>query len=107
MPCRTEEPYEVKPKKPMETVHGLEAALCGILTELKGNYPFEYARILPNLDYREMGITEDELMEWWGTHMAKDEARRKREQEARMRETAKNAALAKLTKEERAILGLR
>lgn len=105
MPCRVDEPYEATPKKPMETVHGLEAALCGILTALTKNGDIQ--RAVDFFDSAEAGITADEIMEWWTIHQAKDEARRKREQEARAREDRKKAALSKLTAEERNLLGLR
>ena len=105
MPCRTEEPYEVKPKKPMETVHGLEAALCGILTAVEKGNNLEW--VMAHFDAKEAGISMDEVDMWWAKHKAKDEIRRQLEREAKEREAKKNAALAKLTKEERAILGLR
>lgn len=105
MPCRTEEPYEVKPKKPMETVQGLEAALCGFLTALTKNGDIQ--RAVDFFDEAEAGIEVEEVIEWWRVHQAKDEARKKREHEARMRETAKQRALAKLTPEEKALLNLR
>ena len=46
-----------------------------------------------------------EVKDWWGEHKAADLAREKREEEERQRNEKRRAALSKLTKEERQLLG--
>jgi hypothetical protein len=55
----------------------LSAALCGILSHLESNKL--YGKIIANLDYKEMGITREELQTWWAKHKREDKERRERE----------------------------
>ncbi len=58
-------------------------------------------------DYKEGGITREELFAWWKAH--KEEDRRRREQVRKAQEVAerRKVALAKLTTEERKLLGVK
>jgi hypothetical protein len=81
----------------------LEAALCMVLTKAQGNQHFDWNMY----DWEEAGIQRVWLLEWWKEHKRKDEARKRREARERREAKKHKAALAKLTKEERRLLGLR
>lgn len=110
MPCRDPVDWDTQP----ETRHGMriedfEAVLCGLFTALEGN---EQANdMLPlwlrNVDWKEAGVTRKKVATWWKRHKAEDEARRVREAAEKHKAELKAAALAKLTPEEKAALGIK
>lgn len=89
----------------------LEAAFCAVLTKMERDNLF--ATVLSDIDWKEAGVSRKFFDTWWKQHKAYDEQRRKRaaelllqnaEKEARKKQ--KEAILAKLSPEERKILGL-
>ena len=81
--------------KPELTKEALEAILCGIATKLENMGNLNTVTGL--VDWKEVGVAEENFFKWWDDHKAKDEIRREK--------ILKNA-LAKLTAEERKVLGL-
>jgi len=93
----------------------LEAMLCGVLTMLS-NSPLSLddnkgrpqmaslEHLLNKVDWNEVGITQESLMAWWAEHKAED-ARRKAAEQVILA-VKRRKALAKLTPEERALLGI-
>lgn len=101
MPCFDGGPTRPEPETPYEAI------LCGVFTFLE-NQPLDgtLEAVLENLDYKEMGVTEEEVRVWWEVHKAQDARRRERERKEREREEARQTALSKLTDAEKAALGL-
>jgi hypothetical protein len=77
----------------------LKAALCLMLTLHGVPNKFEDA-------VKDSGIKVEGISVWWKAHKRKDEQRRQREAEEKFQKSRKKAALSKLTKEERSLLGL-
>jgi hypothetical protein len=57
-------------------------------------------------EFRTALLENRELSHWWGLHLAEDARRAEEDERERRFATAKAAALAKLTPEEREALGL-
>lgn len=87
-----------------------ESALCQTLStfqehlkNMQKDYDDNiYTNPLDYLDYEAAGITREELEKWWDDHQALDKEHRERARQAQV----KRVALAKLTPEERKVLGL-
>jgi hypothetical protein len=62
--------------------------------------------LLTKMHPRDIRELPKEIQEWWGDHQELDRQREMREQEARERKRKKKAALAKLSPEERKVLGI-
>ncbi len=75
----------------------LARMLCGVMTTLKAYHP---------VIVRELCAEDKELADWWKQHQEFDRRRIERENADKAKKQAKNAALAKLTPEERKALGL-
>lgn len=80
-----------------------ESALCAVLTYCESNN----IDILPNIDYKEAGITRTLLTTWWRKHKEIDRLRREREKVLKEQEQLKQTAISKLTFAERMALGLK
>lgn len=111
MPCHSDygysssSHYERLYEEELKRNNWLEAALCASLTALNSNYDA--------LDYKEAGIKRADLIKWHDAHKIKDAERRAREAEERKaraekaaKTKAKKALLAKLSPEERELLGV-
>lgn len=91
-----------------------DAMLCGVLSSIyKLDGYIQNTMILQDyfsnsvgewFNEAEAGVTWDSVQQWWTDHKLKDEARKA--VEAAERERKREAALAKLTPEERALLGV-
>lgn len=81
--------------KPELTKAAIEAILCGIATKLENMGNLD--TIMGLLNWKEIGLTEEHFNKWWADHKQKD---------AERLENLRKNALAKLTAEERKILGL-
>jgi len=85
-----------------------ESALCQTLAALEkaiDSYNEEHGtnrNVLDQINYKEAGITRAQLSKWWENHKKLDAQHREQERIKQL----KNAALAKLTAEERKALGL-
>ncbi len=95
----------------------LEAMLCGVLSSLafldrygsarvqvEGMHIGFYDVVRDYFDEAEAVVTWQQLEAWWEDHQLQDRLRKQAEQQAV--EARKQAALAKLTPEERELLGL-
>jgi hypothetical protein len=102
MPCRDE---WYTPPEPYETYDFMEAALCGVFTELVKRKQF--VDVVESMDFAEMGVDKHDLLVWWKAHQKKDAARRKKEAEEKRKAELREQALAKLTSEERKVLGIK
>lgn len=52
----------------------IEAMLCMVLTSLQSSGAFQ--EYLESFDYKEAGVSRDELEKWWKQHQREDELRR-------------------------------
>jgi hypothetical protein len=95
----------------------LEAMLCGVMRSLAYLEGYEcsaapvaaarravYNAVHDNFDETECGVTWQQLEEWWEDHQERDAERRA--QEAFALERRRREILARLTDEEREILGV-
>ena len=110
MPCRgPDEDYpRVSPERLTELLN-VESLCCAIVRK----YPYMFAYLCPN-EWSKAGITREWAEAWWRKHLAHDVERRKQEEHQRKQEEhqreqeAKRAyALAKLSQEERDLLGIK
>ena len=93
----------------------LEAMLCGVLSMLS-NSPLSLddnkgrpqmaslEHLLNRVDWNEVGTTQGNLMAWWADHKEAD--KRRKEAEQILLGVKRRTALAKLTPEERELLGV-
>lgn len=120
MPCRDGGPMidydeERRNVQKANRLANLEATLCGVLTVLRDAEHVKdlfgdddnVGAVLDNVDWKEAGVTRKWAEDWWIKHQEEDIARRKKEAAERDAQAARRRALAKLTKEDRAALGLR
>jgi hypothetical protein len=89
----------------------IEAVLCAVLTKLEKDDL--YLSVLKDVDWKEAGVSATFVDKWWLRHKLEDEKRRLREakeaernREKEERRKQKEAVLAKLTPEERKLLGV-
>ena len=71
--------------------------LCRTLTHMEQSTLVSVDWLLKNPD----------IAQWWKDHQAADKARKEREEAEKRRTILRNAALKKLTKEERLLLGVK
>lgn len=120
MPCITyETPEEIRRSKELarerrlaplreeisvlgEKLRERDAMLCAVLTTIDRFGDLDL--IACNLDAREAGVSWDQISAWWQDHLERDAERR--HQEALRIEARRKEILARLTNEEREILGL-
>lgn len=87
-----------------------EAMLCAVLAAINSKVMF--AQIMAIVDENEeigttdAGISSAEIRSWWMKHQKADQARREAEAKQRRELETRKAALAKLTPEEKKLLGL-
>jgi len=107
MPCRdwtVEDEWRMKGAKEMSM---LRASLCAVLTKMETNMPKKtFGQWMDAIDWKEAGVTKRELMTWWEEHKAADSRRRVREAKEAAEKKIRDEALAKLTPEEKKILGV-
>lgn len=123
MPCISE-PYESESYQPigvlriareraererhiseeLKKIDFLEAALCAALRGLEyesGN------KMYLRIDFKEAGIEQTKLMDWYKVHKKKDAKRLEREKKQRLKKSALEKVNKLLTSEERKSLGLK
>lgn len=108
MPCIDEyADYEAQIKQ-REEASFTRAALCGVLTVLQDSVGWgQLDRImLERFPTEETGLDASQVLAWWDTHKIEDEKRRAEERARDKKEEARKAALKKLTKKERKLLGV-
>ena len=86
-----------------------EAMLCGVFTVLENGFEshgitFYLAAVLEQVNWKEAGVTMHATETWWEDHKERDAEQRA--QEAAARERRRRDILARLSAEEREILGL-
>ncbi len=82
----------------------VEAMLCAVMTSLEAGR--NTTHVLNDVNWKEAGVTKDQLLSWWKRHKDQDRKRRVAEAEEQARKAARKLALAKLTPYERKALGL-
>ncbi len=105
MPCRDwddERPAYTRERKENDE---LTKMLCTVLSTLEAENELDHFAEL--FDYKEGGITREKLFAWWKAHKEEDAARREAERKAREIQEKRKAALAKLSKEEQKLLGVK
>jgi hypothetical protein len=105
MPCRVYEPEEVAEEQSRELAF-LSAALCAVFSWTE-TQPGGSKAFLDKLDWSAAGVTHGAVKVWWPRHRKKDALRLLQEREEHDREEARQTALAKLTDDERRLLGLK
>lgn len=85
----------------------IEAMLCAAMGFIE-NLPrgLGLTQFYNTVDWVEAGVAPHELAEWWQEHKRQDELRRKSARERVAKQIRREAALAKLTDEDRRILEL-
>lgn len=89
MPCydsrldESAESIRAEVAEDMKRLRMVEAILCGILTTLSDHTQFTAADggdylpdFLERLDYKEMGVTRQDVFDWWTRHQEQDRTRR-------------------------------
>lgn len=82
-----------------------EAMLCAVLGQVEGLRVLN--SVLAGINPTESGVTAKEIRNWWEAHKKRDNERRTREAAEAEEKRKRKQALAKLTKEERKLLGVR
>ena len=87
----------------------LEAMMCGVFYLLENGFTnrgvtIYLQEILDRVNWQETGTTQMWTEDWWEDH--KEQDRQRRIEEGRKRERRRREILARLTEEEREILGL-
>lgn len=101
MPCNDGGPD----REQMFEARTLPAMLCGLLTVLERDGDLDAA--FAAVDWHEVGCSEEWGRAWWGEHKRRDAERRAYEREREERKRVAEAALGKLSPQERIALGLR
>jgi hypothetical protein len=105
MPCNSDYPREnLEEKRLREELDKVTRYLCAVLTDLEdevqdGNNEIDPRAFLQSLS--------PDLRIWWKKHKKWDAKRRAQEAEEKRKKELRKAALAKLTDEERVLLGLK
>jgi hypothetical protein len=81
----------------------IEASLCAIVSAIDKQSIEIRQAVFGSVDWQEAGVTVREFDNWLHNHRAKDAERRKAEEEAK----ARAALLARLTDEEKRLLGVK
>ena len=81
-------------------------ALCAVLSKLFEEQDLLMEGFLNRINWKEAGVKKGTVLKWWAEHKKKDAARRQLEETVRIEVAKKDAALAKLTKDDREALGL-
>lgn len=105
MPCRDWEDDRTAIVTERKENDKLTKMLCTVLSTLESEN--ELGHFAELFDYKEGGITREELFAWWKAHKEEDAARREQIRKARELQEKRKAALAKLSKEERKLLGVK
>lgn len=105
MPCRDWEDDHSAISGLRSENNKLTQMLCTVMSTLESeNELYHFAELF---DYKEGGITREELFAWWKAHKEEDRVRREAERKAREIQEKRKAALAKLSKEEQKLLGVK
>ena len=106
MPCRDYQDDTANvDRTELTRLFDIEAAFCALATVLEKNN--ELNNVLTQVDWDEIGITKRQFLRLWNDHKAEDEARREREAAERAKLDKIEQAKAKLTDEEKRLLGIR
>lgn len=84
----------------------IRASLCAVLTVLESD-DAAFASMLKKIDWKEAGVSKREFLTWWEDHKEEDRVRRERMAEQLREIKIRKEALAKLTPEEKKILGVK
>lgn len=105
MPCYDNGYEESTYSMQRNEINKLRAIVCGVFSKIEEEGDLDI--FLNKLDYLEMGVTKEVIMEWWSQHKREDEKRRAKERQQRERAEKRKAVLSKLTEEEKKLLRLR
>jgi hypothetical protein len=110
MPCRD---WNVNDDRAAEhdRLRLVEPALCGVFTAMERQGGDLFENVLSFVNWREAGVSEESVRHWWKAHKAEDARQRKNEdrraKSAAEKKRKREEALAKLTEEERKLLGIK
>ncbi len=106
MPCRDEMVEDMWRREAAEKAAMVEASLCAVMMVLESDDK-TFKSTLKKIDWKEAGVTKRQFLSWWEDHKEVDAKRRER-MAAQLREIKiRKDALAKLTPEEKKILGVK
>lgn len=100
MPCRDSRECYLEQKSAKDN-QLCQAVLCGIFSGFS-----DINLVLKDLDFAEMGVTRQEILDWWEEHKEYDRQRRVGIKRKKERENLKKLALSKLSEEEKKALDL-
>ena len=109
MPCRDDWGPATQETRHGMTIADFEAVLCGLFTALEGREQINdmLSLWLSNVDWKEVGVKRGAVEAWWKKHKAEYAARLAREAAEQYKAKLKASALAKLSEEEKAALGIK
>ena len=82
----------------------IAAMLCGIATVLEDDG--DLSSVLDKVDWKESGGSKKKFKAWWASHKAADAERKAEEETIREKAERVEEILAKLTPEERKLIGI-
>jgi hypothetical protein len=101
MPCIDDRPIPSDPI--IHENRQMVAVLCGLLKTID---PAFLPSVLDTMNWKEIGVARKVFEAWHDEHRRADEARMARENAALSNNAKRDAALSKLTDEEKTLLGL-
>lgn len=108
MPCRDEMAEAQDRKRDYQELAFLRAGLCAVLTVMEKNMKKKtFAQYIDCIDWKEAGVTKREFLGWWEDHKEKDRKRLAAMEKQLKEIKIRKEALAKLTDEEKKILGVK
>jgi hypothetical protein len=105
MPCRDWDDTPAVNTRLEKENDKLTQFLCTVMHTLEEEG--ELGHFAELFDYKEGGITREELFAWWKAHKEEDALRREKVRKAQEVAERRKAALAKLSKEEQKLLGVK
>ena len=100
--------YNITIEKIQKNLDNVSRIACLALTFIEKNNLWN--KLILETDFEEAGIEQSDFIKWWIKHKAEDQKRKIKEEQIRRekfeKEQEKNQILAKLSPEERKILGL-
>ena len=105
MPCRDDYPAIDYAAEAKRSLKDREAMLCAVLRVLEGNKTL--GNVIDAIDWRTAGVSKMRLLTWWESHKEADRLRLLREKAENELKAKKTAALKKLTREEKDLLGIK
>lgn len=110
MPCYDGRSVSIDADR-LEELRKCEAVLCAILRAVNGAQSYapmaQLWTLLDHVDWQGAGVSRAWLQAWWQQHQQQDQDKARAEAMEKARGKVRREALAKLTNEERRLLGIK